>query len=151
MNEPDQTAPRQRWMSVLARAPEPVLVAVWRATGRDPKFNWIRTPEIGTVMVRGRTGGTGDAFNLGEMTVTRCALQLEGGTTGHAIVSGRSREKAKIAALCDALLQEEAEAEAMFRQVIEPLADAAEQAARDRSAKAAATKVEFFTLARGDS
>ena len=51
---------------------------------------WLRRPEIGPVMVRGRTGATGLAFNMGEMTVTRCSLRLQGGVVGHGFVQGRA-------------------------------------------------------------
>lgn len=145
------TLRREEWMGVLARAPDGLLAAVWSATGREPGYTWVRSPEIGTVMVRGRQGATGGAFNLGEMTVTRCTLQLESGQVGHAYVPGRNGEKATIAALCDALMQDPDEAEDLRRQVIEPLIDAAEEAAEQRAAKAAATKVEFFTMARGEN
>jgi alpha-D-ribose 1-methylphosphonate 5-triphosphate synthase subunit PhnG len=100
-------------------------------------------------MVQGRTGGTGAPFNLGEMTVTRCALALEGGAIGHAYVQGRDKRQAEQAALVDALMQGP-EAGRVRAGLLEPLA--AQMLAREgaRAAKAAATKVEFFTLVRGD-
>jgi alpha-D-ribose 1-methylphosphonate 5-triphosphate synthase subunit PhnG len=98
-------------------------------------------------MVRGRAGGTGAQFNLGEMTLTRCALRLDGAATGVAYVQGRSARKAEIAALADALLQT-AEAADVRRELIEPVrARLAADAARERR-NARATKVEFYTLAR---
>ena len=109
---------------------------------------WLRPPEAGAVMVRGRAGGTGAPFNLGEMTVTRCSLRLEGGQVGHAYVAGRSREKARIAALCDALMQDQGRAAAVRDAVLAPLARAAAETRETLAAKAAATRVEFFTLAR---
>jgi phosphonate C-P lyase system protein PhnG len=101
---PDPATDRQRWMSLLAKAPEALLDRLWRRSGR-PAFDWVRPPEVGSVMVRGRTGGTGAAFNLGEMTVTRCVLRLASGETGHAYVQGRAKAKARQAALVDALMQ----------------------------------------------
>jgi alpha-D-ribose 1-methylphosphonate 5-triphosphate synthase subunit PhnG len=100
-------------------------------------------------MVRGRTGGTGAAFNLGEMTVTRCVLRLASGDTGHSYVQGRSKAKARQAALVDALMQGP-EAATVRAAVLAPLAEAMADAKRTRAAKAAATKVEFFTMVRGD-
>ena len=69
----------------------------------------MRGPEIGLVMLRGRMGATGNAFNVGETTVTRCTVRLASGTEGHAYVQGRNGEHAKRAALCDALFQEQPE------------------------------------------
>ena len=69
----------------------------------------IRPPETGLVMLRGRMGGTGGAFNLGEATVTRCAVRTAKGHEGHAYVMGRNHGHAKIAAVCDALLQDESQ------------------------------------------
>lgn len=101
-------------------------------------------------MVRGRAGATGAPFNLGEMTVTRSALRLETGEIGHGYVSGRSKRKSEIAALCDALLQvADSRAEKVDTGVISPLEQAASAAVHMRAEKAAATKVEFFTLERG--
>lgn len=141
---------RSRWMGLLARAAGEDLATRWQRTGLAPGFEWLRAPEHGTVMVRGRAGGTGAPFNLGEMTATRCALRLESGTVGHAYVPGRDRRKAEIAALCDALLQEEASAQAIRDGILAPLEAAEDTARRETAARAAATKVDFFTMARGD-
>lgn len=141
---------RAEWMAALAQAPLPVLETAWQGLGLAPAFAWLRRPEPGAVMVRGRAGGTGAAFNLGEMTVTRCALRLESGTEGHAYVPGRSRRHAEIAALCDALLQEPETAPRIAAEVVHPAIAAAGAARADRAAKAAATRVEFFTMTRGE-
>jgi alpha-D-ribose 1-methylphosphonate 5-triphosphate synthase subunit PhnG len=146
---PDPATDRQRWMSLLAKAPEALLDRLFGGLGAEPAFDWVRPPEVGSVMVRGRTGGTGAAFNLGEMTVTRCVLRLASGEIGHAYVQGRSKVKARQAALVDALMQGPGAA-AVRAAVLEPLAEAMGEAKRTRAAKAAATKVEFFTMVRGD-
>lgn len=114
-----------------------------------PDHQVLRAPEIGTVMVRGRAGGTGAPFNMGEMTVTRASVQLPCGTVGHGYVQGRSRPHALRAAAIDALLQTDAAAR-IEAGVIAPLR--AEETARRhaRAARAAATRVEFFTLVRGE-
>ena len=115
-----------------------------------PPHALLRGPEVGAVMVRGRVGGTGQPFNLGEMTVTRCSVRLEGGAIGHAHVQGRDKAHALRAALVDALMQT-GQAEVTRAQVL-ALLGAAEATARAlRAAKAAATKVEFFTLVRGEN
>ena len=100
-------------------------------------------------MVRGRTGGTGAPFNMGEMTVTRCALRLETGEVGHAYVQGRDKAHAERAALVDALMQGPRAAE-LREAVLAPLAEAEAAARRGRAARAAATKVDFFTMVRGE-
>ena len=143
------TAARQDWMSRLACADPDELSALWAATGRSPEFAWLRAPEIGTVMVRGRAGGTGAPFNLGEITVTRCALKLSDGTVGHAVTQGRDKDKARIAALVDALMQT-GDAVGVRAGIVDPLAEAAHRGRKDRAEKAAATKVDFFTMVRGE-
>ncbi len=140
---------RKAWMSLLAQADAGELTRLWTSFGRDPAFNWLRAPEAGGVMLRGRMGGAGAPFNLGEMTVTRCALTLADGTVGHAYVQGRSKPKAEIAAKVDALMQTEA-AEALRAAVLDPLQAARQTRKEARAAKAAATKVEFFTMVRGE-
>jgi alpha-D-ribose 1-methylphosphonate 5-triphosphate synthase subunit PhnG len=101
-------------------------------------------------MVRGRAGGTGPRFNLGEMTVTRCSVTLEDGAVGHAYVRGRDPRHAELAALFDALLQDDARRGGLERAVVEPLARA--RAARRRAAveHVAPSRVEFFTMVRGE-
>ncbi len=140
---------RQRRMSLLAKAPEALLARLWAELGPEPAFDWLRPPEIGSVMVRGRTGGTGAAFNLGEMTVTRCALRLATGETGHGYVQGRSQAKARQAALVDAMMQR-GDAATLEARLLAPLAEAMAATRRSRAARAAATRVEFFTMVRGD-
>jgi alpha-D-ribose 1-methylphosphonate 5-triphosphate synthase subunit PhnG len=140
---------RQHWMSLLAKAPAAELDRLWSALGLVPDYGYLRAPEAGGVMVRGRAGATGSPFNLGEMTVTRCSVKLSGGEVGHAYVQGRDKAHATQAALIDALMQT-GQAAFVREAVLAPL-DEAQQAARAaRAAKAAATKVDFFTMARGE-
>lgn len=143
------TEDRRAWLSLLARAPVDVLADLWSEYGSRPEFEWLRAPELGGVMVRGRTGGTGAPFNLGEMTITRCALVLSDGTVGHGYVQGRDKSKAATAALVDALMQTEA-ADQIRARILKPLAEQAKAERSARAAKAAATKVEFFTMVRGE-
>ena len=147
MADPD--APRKAWMSLMARAPEGRVSALLDRAAPRPAFTWLRAPEVGSAMVRGRAGGTGAPFNLGEMTVTRCALRLATGEVGHGYVQGRDKAHAERAALVDALMQTD-RAEAVQAQVLDPLAEAALTAKATRAAKAAATKVDFFTMVRGE-
>jgi alpha-D-ribose 1-methylphosphonate 5-triphosphate synthase subunit PhnG len=140
-----QIADRKAWMSLLAKAAPARLMALMPDL---PEATVLRPPEVGSVMVRGRVGGTGAPFNLGEMTVTRCSLRLEG-AVGHAWVQGRNKGHAMRAAAVDALMQTPQAAEVRGR-ILAPLASEAKAARDSRAAKAAATKVEFFTLVRGE-
>lgn len=141
--------PRQAWMSLLAKAPTHTLEDKMTAVGPEPEFKWLRHPEVGGVMVQGRAGSTGGRFNIGEMTVTRCALQLASGEVGHAVVEGRSKSKARHAALVDALMQTP-RATSLKAQVLDPLKTEMAASRDTRAAKAAATKVDFFTMVRGE-
>ncbi len=146
--QPLDTERRRAWISLLAKAPEADLLALWDGFNA-PDFDWLRAPEAGGVMVRGRLGGIGAPFNLGEMTVTRCSLSLRDGTVGHAYVQGRSKAKAQAAALIDALMQTEAAADIQGR-ILAPLGNLMADRDSDRAEKAAATKVDFFTMVRGE-
>lgn len=143
------TEARRRWMGVMARADAAALATAVAALGPLPHATPLRGPEIGAVMVRGRAGGSGGAFNLGEMTVTRCSLRLDCGTVGHAVVQGRDRDKARTAALLDAVMQTTRAAE-VEAAVVAPLEAAETARRRARTAKAEATRVDFFTLVRGE-
>lgn len=145
----DQHAQRRDWMGELAKAAPGLLAARLADLGPLPGFTWLRPPETGAVMVRGRTGGTGAPFNIGEMSVTRCTLRLETGETGHGWVQGRNKTHAEQAALVDALMQTD-RAERVRRQVLAPLAKARAARRAEAREKAAATKVDFFTLVRGE-
>ena len=137
---------RQRWMSVLARASAAEIEALLAACDALPGYTRLRGPELGLAMVRGRTGGGGAPFNMGEMTVSRCTVRTAAGLTGHAYVAGRDLRQAELAAVLDGALQDPARAD-LLDAVIAPLAE--RQAARraDTAAKAAATRVQFFTMA----
>ena len=138
-------SPRQIWMAVLARADAAALDAA--SDGLLPDYTLIRGPEAGLAMLRGRAGGSGAAFNLGEATVTRCTVQSAAGHVGHAYCLGRDLRQAELAAALDAGLQDTADHDRLQSAVVLPLA-AAQAAARDLEARrAAATQVQFFTMA----
>jgi len=145
----DENAARKAWMGLLAKAPEGRVAALLDAAMARPEFTWLRAPEIGSTMVRGRAGGTGAPFNLGEMTVTRCALTLASGEVGHAYIQGRRKADAEAAALVDALMQGR-DADTVRTAILEPLEAEQTTAKTARAEKAAATKVDFFTMARGE-
>jgi alpha-D-ribose 1-methylphosphonate 5-triphosphate synthase subunit PhnG len=138
---------RRRWLGILAcserAALEPLAAAADLA-----ECQWLRRPEVGMVMLRGRMGGTGAQFNLGEATVTRCTLKSEAGHLGCGHVLGRDARHAELMARVDATLQDPAAQARLLHAVIEPLAAALEQRRDRASRQAASTRVEFFTLVR---
>ncbi|MBP5856463.1 phosphonate C-P lyase system protein PhnG [Marivibrio halodurans] len=155
-----EDAPRKQWMAVLAKAPAKRVEALATAylegvaDAVAPRFRVLRRPETGLVMVRGRAGGTGDPFNMGEMTVTRCTVVLErdgaAAVAGHAYIAGRDRAHATLAAKLDALLQTDGHHGPLMAALVEPLAREAEERRAARRRRVGATKVDFFTLVRGE-
>ena len=139
---------RQRWLSILAQAPGKDVIEAWEGLAERPVYSTLRAPEIGMVLVRGRMGGTGDAFNLGEMTVTRAAVRLETGETGIGYVAGRDRRHAEISAAVDAMMQSANLRPAVEGAIVARLARGQEQRRDAAARKAAATKVDFFTMVR---
>lgn len=142
-------------MSVLAKSAPEELERAWDGLQDKPDWRWLRKPETGLVMVRGRAGGSGAAFNLGEITVTRCAVVVEDSErarsfTGQGYLAGRDRRHVELAALFDALLQDGRRRRALQEGVIAPLAAAQAERRRAASVKSAATRVDFFTLVRGE-
>jgi alpha-D-ribose 1-methylphosphonate 5-triphosphate synthase subunit PhnG len=147
MTIPATTAERRHWMSVLARASAADLERRLAACPKLPDHVRLRGPETGLVMARGRAGGGGAPFNLGEITVTRCTVRNQGGQVGHAYIAGRDARCAELAACVDAGLQDPAIRGALKRDVIEPLAEAQAAARQESARRAAATRVQFFTMA----
>jgi len=131
-------------MSVLARASGQELAAL---AGPLPPYTRLRGPEAGLVMLRGRAGGSGMPFNLGEATVARCTIRTNAGTVGHAYCLGRDLHQAELAAVLDALLQDPDAGPVLAVQVIAPLAAAQAKRRAQLARRAAATQVQFFTLA----
>lgn len=137
-------------MSVLASADAGEMTRLWGALEIDPAFSMLRGPETGLVTVRGRIGGGGSPFNVGEATVTRASVRLEDGTVGHAWMLGRDHAKATLAAVIDAVAMSPEKAEAVKDAVISPLARLAAEADAALAEETAATKVDFFTMVRGE-
>ena len=148
---PNCPATRQSWMALLARAPQPLLEQ--GLTAHLPsQHQWLRRPETGLMMVQGRAGGTGERFNLGEITVTRCALRLgEAGSdapVGVAYVTGRSHRQAQLAATADALLQDPRWHESLQASLLEPIRQHLNAQHAQRQQRAQSTRVDFLTMAR---
>ena len=144
---PEQAA-RQAALGVLSHADPARLKQLWADWADKPAVTRLRGPETGLVMVRGRAGGGGNPFNLGEATVTRATVRLETGEVGHAYCLGRDGNKAVQAALFDALWQRDPTP--VETHVLAPLRAEAAGADKHRRDETAATRVDFFTMVRGD-
>lgn len=151
-------AARAAWLRVLALAQPDALDAAYtrlQELAHLPGYRLLRKPESGMAMVRARAGGTGAQFNLGEMSITRCAVVLDGApgeaaTAGVSYVQGRGQRHAEQAAVLDALLQRPAWHQRVQDVVVAPLAQALTDRAARQAATAAQTRVAFFTMARGE-
>jgi len=141
---------RRQWMAVLAGATPTELEEAWERTAPKPAYDFLRAPQTGLAMVRGRVGGSGRPFNLGEMTMTRCVVRLAGGAMGFGYVAGRDARKAELAAVFDALLQDGGLRAALMDEVLAPLAEARDARKARTRAETAPTKVDFFTMVRGE-
>jgi alpha-D-ribose 1-methylphosphonate 5-triphosphate synthase subunit PhnG len=143
-------AQRRGAMAVLAQAQANDIAHGLKIVGGEIDFTDARPAEIGLVMLRGRIGGGGAPFNIGEATVTRAAVRLASGETGFGYVLGRDREKARLAALCDALWQVDAKRQPVEDLIIAPLRQQQQERRALARAQTAATRVDFFTLVRGE-
>jgi alpha-D-ribose 1-methylphosphonate 5-triphosphate synthase subunit PhnG len=141
---------RRETMALLADGDADTIARGLAAARCDAEFVDLRTPEVGLVMLRGRIGATGAPFNIGEATVSRAAVRLATGETGFAYVLGRDLRKARLAALCDALWQAAGTRAAVEHNVLMPLRAARDRRRNSERARTAATKVDFFTLVRGE-
>src|ERR1700743_1219713 len=140
---------RKAAMAVRAHA-SAADIAAHLAAIRLPDHEDLREAENGLVMLRGRAGGGGAPFNLGEATVSRAAVRLGTGEIGFGYTLGRDREKARMIALCDALVQSETFADDIETHVIAPLRAAILARRSRKAAEVAATRVDFYTMVRGE-
>lgn len=141
---------RSQWMGALALAGTDRLQGAWDALAAPPEYILVRGPETGLVMVRARSGNGGQRFNLGEMTVTRCSVSLQGGIMGHAWISGMRPDHARLAALFDAMLQDPRHSDELCRTLVEPLLLARKEHLARRAHEVRPSRVDFFTLVRGE-
>lgn len=146
---------RRKVAALLAKAELQELASFWSNQSEQPQVDVLRGPETGLVMVRGRIGGGGAPFNLGETTVTRATVRVASGASsegsvGHSYALGRDHEKARLAAIADALWQAPQSRAAVERDLLQKIAQRLDARATQRRREAAATKVDFFTMVRGD-
>jgi len=145
-----ETAARRRAMALLARARRDELAGPLAERWPDHGARDLRPVETGLVMLRGRIGGDGAPFNLGEATATRAAIELAGGERGFAYVLGRDRETTRLAAIVDALWLRQAIRGDVETIILAPIAERLAAEAAKARAETAATRVDFFTLVRGE-
>lgn len=143
-------AERKAAMATLAQSSGDDIVRLWNQSGLPSDAELLRGPETGLVTMRGRIGGGGAPFNVGEATVTRATVRLPSGRVGHCYALGRDKQKARLAAIADALWQDPAHRNQVEASLIAPLRSALATAQEKRRAETAATKVDFFTMVRGE-
>ena len=143
-------AERKAAMATLAQSSGDDIVRLWNEAGLPSQAELLRGPETGLVTLRGRIGGGGAPFNVGEATVTRATVRVPSGQVGHCYALGRDKQKAKLAAIADALWQDPVRRAEIEARLIAPLRSALTTAQEKRRAETAATKVDFFTMVRGE-
>jgi alpha-D-ribose 1-methylphosphonate 5-triphosphate synthase subunit PhnG len=148
-DENGKQAQRKAAMTVLAHSDAAEIAGCLDAIA-VPAYEALREPENGLVMVRGRIGGDGAPFNLGEATISRAAVRLSTGQVGFGYVLGRNRQKAQMIALCDAMVQSDEFADAVEANVVAPLRAAMVSNRNRKAAETAATRVDFYTMVRGE-
>ncbi len=141
---------RQKWMQLLADADVADLKVEYDRMVKPVSYEFLIRPETGMVMVRGRADGTGTPFCLGEMTVTRCMVQVMDHTQGYAMVPGSNQEHARLAAFFDALLQIPAFHDPLTNTLMQTLKTRDRQRSQTLAREISDTKVTFFTLKRGE-
>lgn len=148
--EAHDQAERKAAMATLAQSSGDDIVRLWNEAGLPSEAELLRGPETGLITLRGRIGGGGSPFNVGEATVTRATVRLPSGQVGHCYALGRDKQKARLAAIADALWQDPARRTEVETGIIAPLRSALIAAHERRRAETAATKVDFFTMVRGE-
>ncbi|WP_421780196.1 phosphonate C-P lyase system protein PhnG [Kiloniella litopenaei] len=147
---------RQHWLSVLARCTLHDLQHHWNELTKSESdlsnlpYRFLRKAETGLVMVRGRAGGDGQQFNLGEVSVTRCTVCLDSDHIGYAYIRGRDHKKAELVAVLDALLQTNRWSQKIRDTFVAPLASVQQKTKQNRKSQIATSKVDFFTMVRGE-
>lgn len=142
-----QLTDRQQWLSILTQQKDEI--SHYEQSLKAKQYDVVRAPEIGMAMVKGKTAGEGQVFNLGEVTVTRSVVRIEDGTMGFGYVVGRNHHQSLLIALADAYLQS-SEHDAWVKSLLEPLNLSLQQRLKAQENKVQTTKVDFFTMVRGE-
>jgi alpha-D-ribose 1-methylphosphonate 5-triphosphate synthase subunit PhnG len=149
VTDTDAKEQRRAWLSTLAHAPRGPLMDLTQRATEGLRFETMREPEAGLVMLRARVDGSGNRFNIGEATLVRCVvcLRIDGmPTLGVGYCLGRDAERARCVARLDALLQQPSHHADVMRGVIEPLRRLIEIARAMAQRRTAASRVAFHTL-----
>ncbi len=144
------TQQRQQLISVLAKSSLQDIKQCWDHSIDEYEYSTLRQPQTGMVMAVARTEAKGEPFNLGEVSVTRCALRLNNGETGIGYVMGSNKEHALYVAILDAIAQQPNQYEAINSTVVQPLQQKLLQAHQKQQQKTDTTRVDFFTMVRGE-
>lgn len=147
---PERDEGRRRLMQACALASADELATAIEQIADAAAYEIVRQPEIGLVMLRGRVGGDGAPFNVGEATVTRAVVRLATGELGFSYLLGRSKMRARLAAYIDALGQIPGQRAQFDASFVAPVMQRVESERLARRAETAATRVQFFTLVRGE-
>ncbi|MEO1199764.1 MAG: phosphonate C-P lyase system protein PhnG [Pseudomonadota bacterium] len=145
----DWTPSREAIAGLLALSPAKRVVTLIESLPIIGQWDRLRGPESGLIMLRGRMGGGGDPFNLGEATVARASIALPDGRKGHGYVLGRDTRHAEMIAVVDALVQAQDDRDLVMERVVAPLRQERSETLAADSAAADKTKVDFFTMVRG--
>lgn len=145
------TETRQRWLSALAHSEPAVLESRMQSLKLAPEYSLIRPAETGLVQLQARMGGTGDRFFAGDATLTRAVVRLNDGTLGYSWVLGRDKPHAERCAVIDALLQAPHHFQTLMETLICPLEAQRDAQIAARRAEVNTSRVDFFTLVRGDN
>lgn len=149
MNTPQKTK-RQYLLSVLAKSTLKNIQDCWAQLKLSPKYTFLKAPEIGMAMIRAKAGGAGQPFNMGEMTVTRSVIQLNTQQMGYGYIAGRDKEKSTLVAIIDACFQVEQWAMLIDEKLLRPLDQLLQHQHVEQQEKVNQTKVDFFTMVRGE-
>nr|AHG53037.1 COG3624 Uncharacterized enzyme of phosphonate metabolism [uncultured bacterium B3TF_MPn1] len=141
---------RQRLLSLLSKSNGESVKQAWESLGVVPEYSFLKRPEVGMVMVKAQAGGNGTNFNMGEMTVTRTVLQLSGNQVGYGYIAGRDKDKSLTVALIDALYQLCEWQDVIEEKIMKPLERALQSAQTKHKQRVDRTKVNFFTMVRGE-
>ncbi|RWR02256.1 phosphonate C-P lyase [[Pantoea] beijingensis] len=147
----DALKARQHWLSVLAHSAADRLEYYWNALNLQPGYDVLRAPETGLTRLQARMGATGKRFIVGDVTVTRAVVRLTDGTCGYSYITGRDKLHAERCAVIDALLQQRENGALLHDNLITPLAAERAEQQQQRAREVASSRVDFFTLVRGDN
>lgn len=149
MDPQKKTQQRQQLLSVLSRSSLKSIQEHWSQLSIKPEYQQLKAPESGMVMVKAKAGGTGQDFNMGEMTVTRTVIQLNSGEVGYGYTQGRDKQKSKLIALIDACHQLAEYTEKITHHLMQPLEAKLDENYQKVQEKTNSSKVDFFTMVRG--